>query len=44
MGRVTIFTATGCQGSEKAKRVLAKKGIAYDEINVDLFPGRANTE
>ena len=40
MARVEIYTSMLCGYCAAAKRLLDKKGVAYEEIDVMLRPGR----
>ncbi len=45
MPKVTIYTTSLCPYCSMAKRLLAKKGVAFDEIDVGRQPGlRAEME
>lgn len=35
---VTVYTKTTCQPCKATKRALTKKGISFEEINVELNP------
>jgi glutaredoxin 3 len=35
---VTIYTTQGCPYCVKAKKLLEKKGVEYEELRVDLNP------
>lgn len=39
MPTIIIYTANLCPYCTMAKRLLDKKGVSYDEINVDSEPG-----
>lgn len=39
MAEVTIYTSMFCGFCHHAKRLLAKKGIAFEEIDVNSVPG-----
>jgi len=38
MGRVIIYTATGCRHCVRAKRILEAWAVPYVEINLALHP------
>ncbi len=40
MSQVLMYTRTVCAFCERAKALLASKGVQWEEINVDLDPGR----
>jgi len=39
MPKIEIYTTLFCPFCIRAKRVLRKKGVAYDEIDVTMKPG-----
>ena len=42
MSNVTVYTAERCPFCHQAKALLAKRGIPYEEINLEMDPsGRA---
>lgn len=40
MARVEIYSGMLCGYCWAAKRLLKKKGVAYEQVNVTLHPGR----
>ncbi len=40
MARVEIYSSLFCPFCYRAKRLLSKKGVSFDEINVDAKPGK----
>lgn len=40
MGRVVVFSITGCPHCRRVKSLLAKKGAPYHDVNLDEFPSR----
>lgn len=40
MAKVEIYSGMLCGYCWAAKRLLKKKGVAYEEVNVTLHPGR----
>ena len=40
MPDVTMYTRTYCPFCERARALLAKKGVAYEEIDLDEHPER----
>ncbi len=40
MARVEIYTSPLCGYCHAAKRLLAKKGVAFEEVNVITNPGK----
>ncbi len=40
MAKVTIYTTGLCGYCHAAKRLLKKKGVAFDEIDVTFSPGK----
>lgn len=40
MDPITLYTKTTCPFSKKAKQLLDDKGIAYEEIAIDLAPSK----
>lgn len=41
MAEVKMYTTTWCPDCRMAKKYLDTKGIAYEEINVEIVPGAA---
>ncbi|MBE0440092.1 MAG: glutaredoxin 3 [Gammaproteobacteria bacterium] len=40
MAKVEIYSSAHCPYCAMAKQLLDRKGVAYDEIRVDLDPGK----
>ncbi|MBF0157442.1 MAG: glutaredoxin 3 [Magnetococcales bacterium] len=40
MPQITIYSTTVCPYCVRAKALLQKKGVAYEEINLDVSPER----
>jgi glutaredoxin 3 len=40
MAHIELYTTPICPFCHRAKQLLQRKGVAYDEINVMLNPGR----
>ena len=38
MARIVIYSSSYCPYCSAAKRLLAKKGVAYEEIDIDGYP------
>lgn len=43
MAKLKIYTTSWCPDCFAAKRVLGKKGVEYDEINIDEDPSAVKT-
>ena len=43
MARIEIYTSPFCPYCHAAKRLLAKKGVAFEEIDVTMVPGARRT-
>lgn len=41
--KITVFTRTTCAPCQALKYYLSKKGLNYDEVNVDLTPSAMDT-
>jgi mycoredoxin len=39
MARIRMYTTTSCSDCRSAKRFLAEKGIAFEEINIEEISG-----
>jgi len=40
--QIQIYTSQLCPYCQRARRLLERKGVTYEEIRVDLEPGRWN--
>jgi len=40
MAQVEIYTKFGCPYCARAKRLLEEKGVAYEEYEINLVPGK----
>jgi glutaredoxin 3 len=40
MSEIVIYTSQTCGYCQRAKRLLERKGVSYDEIRVDIDPER----
>jgi glutaredoxin len=43
MSKIRMYTTASCSDCRRAKGFLAEKGIEFEEINIEVVPGAAET-